>query len=717
MMEKRIFTIQGMHCAACAAAIERAVKKLPGSEEAYVNFAASELSFAGSDSDEDVIKAVAKAGFSGERFVKQTSPQKDAAVQKEESAEKKELYKLLTAWISGLLLILCHHLFTSPLAEMLLLLPVLYAGGKFFTGGIPALFRGAPDMNSLIAVGVLSGLIYSLICFFFFPGKPLFFDAGAMILMLVMLGKFLEARSKRKAAGAVRSLAALAPESALELLNDGSERKISVDDVMPGMKFKVLPGTKIPADGKVLSGNSSCDESMFTGESLPAEKHPGSSVFGGSINNEGVLIIEGESRCDDSMLSRIIATVRQAQGSRAPIARIADRVAGFFVWAVLGIAAVTLVLHLLLGSPFASALNHALGVLVIACPCSLGLATPIALICGIGKGASSGILIKNGAVMEEMAKIKAVVFDKTGTLTTGDFSITDILVLEEKWNSDRVLAIAAGLEKNVTHPLGKAVVEEAAKRMIEAPEISEIENIPGYGIKGVFAGKKFEICRDDDKNISAKGKSSMVLKEYGTTVGKILLNDTLREEAPETVKALQKMGLHVEMLTGDNPGAAASVAEKLALDGYHAGLMPADKSAIIKRLKALYGSVAMVGDGINDAPALAASDAGIAVGSGSAAAIEAAEVVLISNNLKNVPAAFELSRRTMRIIKQNLFWAFAYNMIGIPLAAGVFGAFLSFANVSPVFCAAAMGASSVTVVLNALRLRVQNFSTAAPNLR
>ena len=253
--------------------------------------------------------------------------------------------------------------------------------------------------------------------------------------------------------------------------------------------------------------------------------------------------------------------------------------------------------------------------------------------------------------------------------------------------------------------------------MIEVPEISGIENIPGYGIKGVFAGKKFEICRDDDKNISAKGKSSMVLKECGTTVGKILLNDTLREEAPETVKALQKMGLHVEMLTGDNPGAAASVAETLALDGYHAGLMPADKSAIIKRLKALYGSVAMVGDGINDAPALAASDAGIAVGSGSAAAIEAAEVVLISNNLKNVPAAFELSRRTMRIIKQNLFWAFAYNVIGIPLAAGVFGAFLPFADVSPVFCAAAMGASSVTVVLNALRLRVQNFSTAEPDLR
>ena len=717
MMEKRIFTIQGMHCAACAAAVERAVKKLPGADEVYVNFAASELAFTGTDSDDDIIKAIAKAGFSGKRFVKEHRPQQEAVSREEHRAEKQELWNLLTAWGAGLLMMLCHHLFKSPLAEAALLPFVLYGGRKFFTGGIPALFRGNPDMNSLIAVGVFSGVIYSVVCLFFFPGSPLFFDAGAMIIMLVMLGKFLEARSKRKAADAVRTLAALAPERALELLKDGSEREIPVEEVMPGMKFKVLPGSKVPADGKVLSGNSSCDESMFTGESVPAEKHPGSSVMGGSINNEGVLIIEGESRSDDSMLSRIIDAVREAQGSRAPIAGIADRVAGGFVWGVLGIAVVTFTVHLLLGSPFPSALNHALGVLVIACPCSLGLATPIALICGIGKGASSGILIKSGAVMEAMAKIKAVVFDKTGTLTTGDFSITDILVLKEKWDNDRLLAIAAGLEKNVTHPLGKAVLGEAAKRMIEAPEITEIENIPGYGIKGVFAGRKFEICRDDDKNASAKGKSSMVLKENGVTIGKILLSDTLREDAFAAVKALQNMGLHVEMLTGDNPGAAASVAENLALDGYHAGLMPAEKSTIIKKLKAQYGSVAMVGDGINDAPALAASDAGIAVGSGSAAAIEAAEVVLISNNLKNVPAAFDLSRRTMRIIKQNLFWAFAYNMVGIPLAAGVFGALLPFAEVSPVFCAAAMGASSVTVVLNALRLRVQNFSTAAPNLR
>ena len=716
-MEKRIFTIQGMHCAACAAAVERAVKKLPGAGETYVNFAASELAFTGTDSDADVIKAIAKAGFSGKRFVKENRPQKEAANREAKCAEKKELWNLFTAWGGGILLILCHHLLKTPVAEMVFLLIVLYAGRQFFTGGIPALLRGNPDMNSLIAVGVLSGLIYSLICFFFFPGAPLFFDAGAMIIMLVMLGKFLEARSKRKAADAVRALAALAPEKALELLKDGSVREISIDDVMPGMKFKVLPGSKVPADGKVLSGNSSCDESMFTGESIPAEKNPGSSVMGGSINNEGVLIIEGESCADDSLLSRIIDAVREAQGSRAPIAGIADRVAGFFVWGVLGIAALTLVIHLLSGSPFASALNHALSVLVIACPCSLGLATPIALICGIGKGASSGILIKSGAVMEGMAKIKVVVFDKTGTLTTGDFSITDIFVVNEKWNSDRLLAVAAGLEKNVTHPLGKAVLDEAVKRMIEVPEISGIENIPGYGIKGVFAGKKFEICRDDDKNASAKGKSSMVLKENGNTIGKILLSDTLREEASATVRTLQKMGIRVEMLTGDNQGAAAAVAEALTLDGFHAALMPGDKSTIIKDLKAQYGAVAMVGDGVNDAPALAVSDAGIAIGSGTASAIEAADAVLISNNLKNVPAAFELSRRTMRIIKQNLFWAFAYNVIGIPLAAGVFGAFLPFADVSPVFCAAAMGASSVTVVLNALRLRVQNFSTAEPDLR
>lgn len=703
-MEKRTFTIQGMHCAACAAAVERAVRKLGPCENAYVNFAAGELSYTGGASDEEIIKAIAKAGFKGElRCIKTPLQAKNDPEQKYESAALRDL---IVVWCAGVLLTLLTHLYTIPaLVQFLLLLPVLYGGRKFFTGGIPALFRLAPDMNSLIASGVISGVAYSLVTAFIFKGGVLFFHASAMIIMLVMLGKFLEARSRRKAAETVRALAAFAPEKALRINKDGSEETVSASDAAPGMKFKILPGAKVPADGVVVSGHSSCDESMFTGESLPVAKHPGQSVVGGSINLEGVLVMECTANNDHSMLSKIIEAVRAAQGTQVPIARIADKVAGVFVWCVLGIALATFVLHLCLGSTIAPALSHALGVLVIACPCSLGLATPVALICGVGKGAKSGILIKSGAVMESTAKVKTVVFDKTGTLTTGVFTVASIETLHEKWNDSKILTVAAALEKSSSHPLGAAVLEKAKQEYIEVPVLDDVQTIPGIGVKGVFGGKCYEVCREEEgATPRLEGASSMLLKENGEKLGRILLRDSLREDAVSAVALLKKMGMRVEMITGDNESAASAVAKELALDGFTANVLPAEKSAMIENLRRRYGAVAMVGDGINDAPALAAADTGIAIGSGTGIAIETADAVLISNDLKNVPALFGLSRRTMRIIRQNLFWAFAYNIIGIPLAAGVFETFLPFAHVTPVFCAAAMGASSVTVVLNALRL-------------
>ena len=697
-----------MHCAACAAAIERAVGKLPGCEDAYVNFAAAELTVSGEIPDAEILAAIAQAGFSGERRrdTAEGEKQKDAA---EQAAERRELANLVIAWAAGIPLVILCHLHCVPfllggLLQAALLCGCLYAGRAFFLKGLPALFRGRPDMNTLVGTGVAAGVIYSLWVLFVRKSGHLFFDAGGMIIMLVLLGRFLEARARRKAVDAVRRLSSLAPESAIELLPDGSERKIPGDAIRRGMRFKVLPGMKIPADGKVLSGDSVCDESMFTGEALPVPKHPGSPVTGGSVNGEGVLVVSGESVGEETLLARVIAVVREAQGSRAPIAGIADKAAGVFVWVVLGIGAVTFAGHLLAGHGAYAALSHALGVLVIACPCSLGLATPVALICGIGRGASQGMLIKNGAALEEMAAVRAVVFDKTGTLTTGKFSVSAVETAGSAFDEARILSCAAALEKSSSHPLAQAVIAEAGKRQLTLPEARECLNRPGYGITGIIGGDRFEVCREEDA-VGKEGFTRAAVKCSGEKIGVIFFKDALRIEAKEAVSALKKMGFAVEMLTGDNASAASVAAAELELSGFHACLLPGQKGEILKSLQQKYGKVAMVGDGVNDAPALALADTGIAVGSGTAAAIEAADAVLISEDLRNVPAVFALSRKTMRIIRQNLFWAFAYNALGIPLAAGLFEAFFSFAHVSPAFCAAAMGASSVTVVLNALRLK------------
>ena len=709
MSEKRIFTLKGMHCAACAAAIERAVKKIPGCSEVYVNLAANELSVPPCDiSDEEILKAIAKAGFSGELQQKDTFSKEEKSSGNE---EKRSFRELIFAWISGILVIICCHapIFDSfllnGLIQFLLLLCVMAAGRKIFTGGIPALLRGTPDMNSLIAAGVLSGILYSLFTLCTSKSGHLVFEAGAMILMLVMLGKFLECRSKHKAANALYELTQLVPENTLQILPGGREVSIPVSDIQKGMTFKVLPGMKIPADGTVLSGNSSCNESMFSGESLPVEKHPGSAVIGGSINNEGVLLIKGESTSADSLLARIISVVKEAQGSRAPIARIADRVSRFFVWGVLFIGVCTFLFHLLLGSGTFAALNFALSVLVVACPCSLGLATPMALICGTARGARGGILIKNGAVMETLAKVKTLVFDKTGTLTTGKFSITEIKSFHPNWDEFKLLSIAGALEKNSAHPLAQAVLKACEEKQIELPEISDCTTIPGKGLQGTFAKRTFELVRPEKEDLlNIPGQTAMVLKENGTSLGAIFLCDTLRSESSEVLTQLKKMGFHAVMLTGDNEGAAEKAAQCAGIEEWYAGVLPAEKSSIIKELQGKYGKVAMIGDGINDAPALCVADVGIAIGGGSPAAMESADAVLLTCNLQKVPELFKISSATMRVIRQNLFWAFAYNALGIPLAAGIFAGICPLLQLPPAYCAAAMGASSITVVLNALRL-------------
>lgn len=709
MSEKRIFTLKGMHCAACAAAIERTVKKLPGCEEVYVNLAANELSVPPCDvPDEEIVKAVAKAGFTAEL---QTAAPLANEEKGSDNEEKRGVKELIFAWIFGIMVIICCHgnLFNSflinGLVQLFLLLCVMTAGRKIFTGGIPALLRGTPDMNSLIAAGVLSGVLYSCVTLCSSGEGHLAFEAGAMILMLVMLGKFLECRSRNKAANALRELTALAPEKALQILPGGREEAIPVSEIQKGMTFKVLPGMKIPADGSVISGSSSCNESMFTGESLPVEKHPGSSLIGGSINNEGVLLMKGESTAADSLLSRIIAVVKEAQGSRAPIARTADLVARYFVWGVLAAGVCTFFFHLLAGSGAFAALNYTLSVLVVACPCSLGLATPMALICGTARGARAGILIKNGAVTENLAKVRTLVFDKTGTLTTGKFAITEIKSLHHNWDEFKLLSIAGALEKNSAHPLAHAVLKACGEKQIELPEIADCAAIPGKGLRGTFAGRNFELIRPEKEDmLCVPGQTAMVLKENGTSVGVIFLSDTLRSETPQVLNQLKEMGYRTVMLTGDNAGAAEKAAQSAGIEEWYAGVLPAEKSFIIKELQEKYGKVAMIGDGINDAPALSAADAGIAIGGGSPAAMESADAVLLTCNLQKVPELFKISTATMRVIRQNLFWAFAYNTVGIPLAAGVFAGICPLLQLPPVFCAAAMGASSITVVLNALRL-------------
>ena len=704
MTELHRFSVSGMHCAGCAAAVERAVRRLPGTEDIYVNFATGRLSLrptAGYPGDAAVAEAVSKSGFRTEILSDEDMPAPEAGT------GRAELIRfLICAVFTAALTVVCH-VGGRGLWQAILLLPVLIGGAGFFRRGLPALFRLAPNMDSLISCGALAGIVYSSIRLIGGHGGHLYFDAAAMILTLIMLGKMLEARARRSAAGAIRALMDLAPSTA-QLVRNGVEVTVKSADLQPDDVVRIRPGEKIPADGVVTEGSSSVNEAMLTGESLPVTKISGARVHGGTLNVDGTLLVRITAVGADSVLGQIVKLVAQAQDSRAPVAALADRVSGYFVWGIFTAAAVTAVVWAFVGGGEA-ALHYSLSVLVIACPCALGLATPAALISGIGRGAALGILIKNGAALETAAKLSAVLLDKTGTLTSGMPTVRAVYAPDGA--EAALMRAAAAVERFSEHPLAQAVLAAAGAET--SPEVTDFLARPGFGVSGRIDGVLWQfgnaaMLADSGVELpdlpdSFRGYTLIYGAADGRFAGAIAIGDTLRPEAAEALAGLRGLGLRCGMLTGDTPDAAAVVAESLPLDGVEAALTPQGKLDAIGTWRRRYGAVGMVGDGINDAPALAAGDLGIAVGSGSDVAFESADVVIMNSDLRQVVRMVRLSRATFRVIRQNLFWAFFYNLIGVPIAAGALAGLG--VSLPPAFCAGAMAASSLTVVLNALRLR------------
>ena len=711
MDKQRTFLVNGMHCAGCAAAVERAVKALPV-KDVYVNFASGRLNFVSADgipADAEVISAVKKAGFRAELPPAALTPVKEESL-------KKDVFLLISALcFTVLLMVICmgHIPANAQLngaMQLLCLLPVLWAGRGFFLRGFPALFRGAPNMDSLISCGSAAGIIYSVILMIIHPGSHLYFDSAAMIISLIMLGKLLEKRSRRSASSAIRQLLELTPPES-HLVRDGKEVDVPSADLLPGDVVRIRPGEKIPADGVIIEGGGFVNESMLTGEELPASRSVGDKVCGGTLNVDGSLLVKVTTTGQSSILGQIVKLIDDAQNTRPPVAALADKVSGIFVWIIFSVALVTAVAWWIGGSG-AQALHFSLSVLVVACPCALGLATPIALISGIGRGARNGILIKNGSALENAAKLQQLVFDKTGTLTAG-MPMVKLVKSSGLVSADELLQFAASAECFSEHPLARAVVSGAEERSLPLlKDVGGFTSLAGKGITVEIFGTLWcfgnaALMREYAVEIPGaseelSGLTLIYIARNGEYAGVIGIGDIIRPEAYQAVKELKDMGIGCYMLTGDNHAAAAAVAEKLAVDGFKAGLLPQEKVAALQSLR--NGITGMVGDGINDAPALAASDLGIAIGSGSDIALESADVVLLRSDLSEVVQMVKLSKATFRVIRQNLFWAFFYNICGIPLAAGVIY-LLGGAALDPAFCAGAMACSSLTVVLNALRLR------------
>ncbi len=697
----RTFSITGLHCAGCARNAERAVSAVPGAGEVYVNFATGKLTVSGECSDDAVIRAVAAAGYRAERL---TDPRRGPR------EERVSMLPFAVAAVSALAVCLtAHFVHGRPGAylQLLLLVPALVVGWGFYRTGIPLLFRGRPNMDTLIACGTGAAVIYSLWILFRGDGGQLYFESAGMIVALILFGRALEARSRQRATGAIRELVSLLPERAVRIAPDGSDEEIEASAVRPGDRLRVRPGERIPVDGEVVEGASSVDESMLTGESLPVSKLPGDRVVGASVDLDGVLVVEAGSAASDSTFSRIVAMVEASQAERPRAARIADLVAGIFVQCVLGVALITFVVWFVCSRQLETALDFTLSVLVVACPCALGLATPIALVAGIGAGAKRGVLFRNGDALETLSKVRTFVFDKTGTLTTGEFRVAAVRPAT-KFTEEELFAAVGSAERGSAHPLARALVAEAERRGIATSAPEDFRERPGYGVECAIGGRTWLVGNARmlaDAGIAIPdAELSIHAACDGTYAGGMLLSDTPRPRAGAAVAALRAYGIRTVMLTGDAAAPAGRLAAELKLDDFRAGLLPGDKLAALKELRGRGSSpVAMVGDGVNDAPALAGADVGIAVGSGSAAAMESAQVVLVGDDPAAVVAAWELSRRTVRIVRQNLFWAFFYNALGIPLAAGVFYPLFGWKLV-PALGALAMACSSLCVVLNALRL-------------
>jgi len=718
-----------MTCASCSSAVERTLNKLEGVEKAQVNLATETATIAFDDSSLDldgIKKAVQKIGYS----VVETVDQKTREEEKQRDLVNLGRRLIISTILTVFLLVLAmgpmlgltlpfSHL-TNALLQLVFAAGTMIAGSAFFTKGFSTLVKREPNMDSLVAIGTTASFLYSFWGIFeilrgnhMVAHDHLYFEGVGTIITLVMLGRYLEHRSKGKTGEAIRKLMELAPATAT-VLRDGQQVTIDATDVQVDDIVMVKPGEKLPVDGVVLSGFSAIDESLLTGESLPVEKSLGSEVYAATLNTTGVLQYRASKVGSDTALANIITLVQQAQGSKAPIARVADKISGVFVPIVMGISVLTLIGWLLAGTAIDIAILRAVSVLVIACPCSLGLATPIAIMVSSGKGARLGILFRHAAAIEQLRQVQTVIFDKTGTLTEGKPKVTDILAKETK----QVLALAASIEQASEHPLSRAVVAKAKEEQLELSDVQGFEALVGRGIQGKLGDEVIRIGnielmeehgiqisqmrREELAKLSDQGKTPLLVAKNQELLGIIAIADTLRKETRQALAELKELGLKTVMLTGDNERTAKAIAKEAGVDSYLAGQLPGQKEEAIASY-AKQGMVAMVGDGINDAPALAKADIGVAVGSATDVARETADVVLVRNNLTDVIKAIKLSKATMRNIHQNLFWAFFYNILGIPLATGVLTLFGG-PQLSPMFAAFAMSMSSVCVVLNALRL-------------
>ena len=743
------YNVTGMSCAACSARVEKAVSKVPGVASCSVSLLTNSMGVEGTASSAEIIKAVQDAGYgaspkrAGAAAASSTSADLDALADHETPKLKRRLIASL-----GFLLVLMyfsmgHMMWGWPLphwfdgnhvamglVQLLLAGIVMVINQKFFINGFKGLIHGAPNMDTLVALGSMASFVWSTYALFAMTRAQVdgndelvmhymmefYFESAAMILTLITVGKMLEARSKGKTTDALKSLMKLAPKTAT-LVRDGAEVTVAIADVQKGDVFVVRPGENIPVDGVVLEGTSAVNESALTGESIPVDKAVGDKVSAATTNQSGFLRCEATRVGEDTTLAQIIKMVSDAAATKAPIAKIADTVSGFFVPAVISIAVVTTIVWLLLGHELGYALARGISVLVISCPCALGLATPVAIMVGNGLGAKNGILFKTAASLEAAGRTQIVALDKTGTITEGAPRVTDLLPAEGVSETE-LLTLAAALESRSEHPLAKAVLADAEAKAITPPEVTDFAALPGNGLAAkldgmdIYAGNAAFIqtkltlpaaLAQQAEKLASEGKTPLFFGGAGRLLGVIAVADTIKEDSPEAIRQLQNMGIRVVMLTGDNQRTADAIGRQAGVDEVIAGVLPDGKEAVIRQLQAS-GKVAMVGDGINDAPALTRADTGIAIGAGTDVAIDAADVVLMNSKLSDVPAAIRLSRATLRNIHENLFWAFIYNIIGIPLAAGLFIPFGLTLN--PMFGAAAMSLSSFCVVSNALRLNL-----------
>jgi len=744
------FNVTGMSCAACSARVEKAVSGIDGVTSCSVSLLTNSMGVEGSASEEAIIKAVTDAGYGASLKGSETKSSNSTAASEDMLADRETPVLKKRLWASlGFLIVLMyfsmgnmmwgwpvpaffeHNHVAMGLLQLILTVIIMVINQKFFISGFKGLLHKSPNMDTLVAMGSMAAFVYSTYALFAMTDAQLhgdmeavmrymhefYFESAAMILTLITVGKMLEARSKGKTTDALKSLMKLAPKTAV-LLKNGVEEEVPIEQVKKGDIFVVRPGENIPVDGFIIEGHSAVNESALTGESIPVDKEVGDQVSAATINQSGYLKCEASRVGEDTTLSQIIQMVSDAAATKAPIAKVADKVSGIFVPAVIIIAAITFIIWMLVGETFGFALARAISVLVISCPCALGLATPVAIMVGNGKGAKNGIMFKTAVSLEETGKVQIVALDKTGTITNGEPKVTDI-ISTGTYSDDELIRYAFALEQKSEHPLAKAILEYGREKQISVQEVTDFKALPGNGLHAVYKGSilaggnlnfietitKVPVeLKNRANELAEQGKTPLFFTKDNEFLGIIAVADVMKEDSPQAIKELQNMGIHVVMLTGDNKRTANAIGKLAGVDEVIAGVLPDKKEEVIRKLQK-QGKVAMVGDGINDAPALTRADMGIAIGAGTDIAIDAADVVLMKSKLTDVPAAIRLSRATLKNIHENLFWAFFYNVIGIPLAAGIWIPIFGW-QLNPMFGAAAMSLSSFCVVSNALRLNL-----------